>query len=172
VREDRILNGYYFTATGVSEYAFFDGELCVLRVVHSGLFGGPVFIQAGDREWSFIRNSNPADVCHAFTDAEGNETGWLYHWDAAHFAVSVPGAALTGRINRSHLRRSILYTGLDEEVVALLGYSVDHSLSRERFGEWFPRRYVATVWGDIDSCMPALAAPFLWLGGIEVGAAQ
>ena len=36
------LNGYYFTATGITEYAFFHGDRNTLRVVHDSMPNAPV----------------------------------------------------------------------------------------------------------------------------------
>lgn len=173
------LNGYYFTATGITEYAFFHGEREVLRVSHTALPDAPVQItSASGMEyslarpggWDFSSQSSPG-ASFPILDAHGEEAGILYLLSPDHFAVSVPGGALTGRVIHERLRRSICFTGMDDSMAAHIEYDFARMPSRERFGEWFPRRYVADIMKHTDETLLtlALAAPFLNFGAIEVG---
>ena len=168
-----ILNGYYFAATGVSSHEFYRGDECACRVTQAGLPGEPLRVRAASgEEWAFMPSEATAPgAALPFLDADGHEAAQLCLWYDGYFAVAIPGAALTGRVIRSHLRRAILYAGIDEVVAVRLQYGLDRAMAREKFGEWFPRRYVATVAEDIDPRLLALAlaVPFLGIESIEVG---
>ena len=160
------LDGYFFAATGLSSYAFYDGDECVLSVAHHVLPNEPLRIAAGDRSWTF----QPAPgVDQVFLDDQGREAARLYRWDACHFAIAAPGVAMTGRVIQDYRHRSILYTGLNEEPIAILEHGFNRLLSRERYGVWSPRRFAATLWDGVDEALRplALAAPFLGLDGIR-----
>lgn len=173
------LNGYYFTATGITEYAFFHGEREVLRVCHTALPDAPVKITSASGTeytvarpdgWDYLSQPKPG-ASFPFLNAQGGEAGMLYLLSPDHYAVAVPGHALTGRVIHERLRRSICLTGLDDALVAHMEYDFARMPSRERFGEWFPRRYVADIMKHTDETLLtlALAAPFLSFGAIEVG---
>ena len=176
------LNGYYFSATGISEYAFFHGERNILSMTHNALPDEPVHIHVASGasyilgrplEWDgFLSNAAmPAPgASFPFENADGGEAGLLYLLGADHYAVAMPGAALTGRVIHERPHRSICLTGLDDDLVARLEYGYDRILSRERFGEWSPRRYVVDVYRHADDTLLALALcpPFLGFGGLEV----
>ena len=171
------LNGYYFTATGITEYALFHGDRDILTVSHDSLpetpvriraASGAVFSFAGSGNWD---GSMPGPgASFPFLDADGAEAGRLYLLSADYFAVAVPGAALNGRITHERLHRSVCLTGLDDALAARLDYDFERVLSRERFGEWFPRRYVAELVRPENETLLslALAAPFLGFDGLEV----
>ena len=177
------LYGYYFTATGVTEYAFFHGDQALLRVMHIPVPNTPVRVYtASGAEYTFGQPSSWDDslsdnvmpspgASFPFIGADGAEAGRLYLLREDHFAVAVPGAALTGRVIQSRTRRSICFTGMDDALVATLEYGFERMPSRERFGEWFPRRYVAEVMQEADETLLALAlaVPFLGFEGIDVG---
>ena len=176
------LNGYYFSATGISEYAFFHGERNVFSMTHNALPDEPVHIHVASGasytlgrplEWGgFLSNAAmPAPgASFPFENADGGEAGLLYLLGTDHYAVAMPGAALTGRVIHERPHRSVCLTGLDDELVARVEYGFDRILSRERFGEWSPRRYVADVYRHAGDTLLALAlcAPFLGFEGLEV----
>ena len=173
------LNGYYFTATGITEYGFFHGEREVLRVSHSALPDAPVRITSPSGMeytlprpggWDFLSQPRPG-AAFPFLDAHGQEAGVLYLLSPDHFAVAVPGSALTGRVIHERLRRSVCFTGMDDALFAHMEYDFARMPSRERFGEWFPRRYVVDIMKHADETLLtlALSAPFLSFGAIEVG---
>ena len=176
------LNGYYFSATGISEYAFFHGERNIFRMTHDALPDEPVHIHVASGtsytlgrplEWGgFLSNvAMPAPgASFPFESADGEEAGRLYLLGTDHYAVAMPGAALTGRVIHERPHRSICLTGLDDDLVARVEYGFERILSRERFGEWVPRRYVADVYRQTDDTLLALAlcAPFLGFDGLEV----
>jgi hypothetical protein len=174
------LNGYYFTATGITEYAFFHGDKNTLSVSHDSLpdvpmrictASGAEYTLAPFYDWSGVPGKAPAPgTSYPFIDGEGAEAGRLYLLGADHFAVAVPGAALSGRIIHERPHRSVILTGLDDEPVARVEYGLERILSRERFGEWFPRRYVAEVARQPDETLLAfaLSAPFLGFESLEV----
>ena len=171
------LYGYYFAATGITEYAFFHGDRSVLCVSHDSLPNAPVRIRVPSDTVYTLSQANdwegamPAPGASLpFLGPDGSEAGMLYLLGSDHFAVAIPGAALNGRIVREHLRRSVCLTGLDDALVARLEYDFARMPSRERFGEWFSRRYVAEIAkrpGDTLLAL-ALAAPFLGFEGLEV----
>ena len=177
-----ILNGYYFTATGVTEYAFFHGDRNTLRVVHDSLPNAPVRIYAATgaeftfsapynwEESPFGRNMPDPGASYPFLSPDGTEAGRLYLLGADHFTVTVPNAALGGRIIHERLHRSIYYTGMDDESIARVEYGLERILTREQFGEWFPRRYVAEVTKPLEDTLLALAlsVPFLGFDALEV----
>ena len=171
------LNGYYFAATGITEYALFHGDRDILSVSHDCLPDAPVRIRAASGAvFTFARGdswdgSMPSPgASFPFLGPDGAEAGRLYLLSADHFAVAIPGAALNGRIIHERLHRSVCLTGLDDALAARLEYDFDRLLSRERFGEWFPRRYVAEHVGPGNETLLslALAAPFLGYEGLEV----
>lgn len=171
------LNGYYFAATGVSDYAFYHGDRDVLHLLHDGLPDAPLRLQASSgEEYTLATSADQQGVkpvpgaSFPFRDREGAEAGRLFLLSADHFAVAIPGAALNGRIIHDRARRSACYTGLDDELVVRLEYGFERMLSREQFGEWFPRRYVADVLKPVDETLLAMAlsAPFLGFEGLEV----
>jgi hypothetical protein len=98
------------------------------------------------------------------------EAGRLYLLGADHFAVAVPGMALGGRIIPERLHRSVYYTAPDDEPIASVEYGLERILTREQFGEWFPRRYVAEVARRPEETLLALAlsVPFLGFDTLEV----
>lgn len=167
------LDGYYFAATGISCHNFYRGTDCVCRVSHACLPDEPMRIQAASGVvWTF---PPPCSLIPGamlpFFDAEGRPAASLGLWSEDHFAIATPGTALNGRVVRSHLRKSILYTGLNDDEVMRVEYALDRALAREMFGEWFPRRYVVRLTEDVDEKLLALAlaAPFLGIEPIEVG---
>lgn len=176
------LNGYYFSATGISEYAFFHGEKSILRISHAALPDEPVRITvAPGAEYTLVHPlaqngflseaEKPAPgTTFPVQSADGAQAGSLYLLGADHYAVAIPGAALTGRIIHDRAHRSVCLTGLDDELVAQLEYGYERILSRERFGEWFPRRYVADIVKHTDDTLLglALSVPFLGFEGFEV----
>ncbi len=176
------LNGYYFTATGVTEYAFFHGDNNTLAVFHDALPDAPVRIRiATDAAYTLSRpglwpdalpdGEMPAPgASYPFLDAGSAEAGRLYILGLDHFAVAVPGAALTGRIVHERPRRSVILTGMDDELVARMEYGLERILSREQFGEWFPRRYVADVTRQPGEPLlgMALSVPFLGFDAYEI----
>ena len=176
------LNGYYFTATGITEYAFFHGDRSTLRVVHDSLPDVPVRIYAASgAEFAFnapysweespMGRKMPAPgASYPFLGQDGSEVGWLYLLGADHFAVAIPGAALGGRIIHERMHRSIYYTTLDDEPIARVEYGLERILTREQFGEWFPRRYVAEVAKQPEEALLtlALSVPFLGFDALEV----
>ena len=101
---------------------------------------------------------------------DGAEAGRLYLLGADHFAVAIPGAALNGRIIHERLRRSVYYTALDDEPIARVEYGLERILTREQFGEWFPRRYIAEVIKPPEEVLLtlALSVPFLGFDALEV----
>ncbi len=176
------LNGYYFTATGITEYAFFHGDKNLLRVSQDSLPDAPARIRAASgAEYTFARPLDWYDAPYErklpapgasfpFLDQNGAEAGRLYLLGADHFAVAVPGAALSGRIIHHRPHRSVFFTGLDDEPVALVSLGLERILTRERFGEWFPRRYVAEIENQPDESLLSLAlcAPFLGFDALEL----
>lgn len=176
------LNGYYFTATGISVYAFFHGDRNTLSVTHDSLPDAPLRIStASGAEFTFDPPYNWVDIslarkkpapgtCRPFLDPNGVEAGWLYLLGPDRFAVAVPGAALSGRIIHERLHRSIYYTALDDEPIARVEYGLERILTREQFGQWFPRRYVAEVAKQADEALLSLAlsVPFLGFDALEV----
>lgn len=176
------LNGYYFTATGITEYAFFHGDKSILCVVHDSLPDAPVRIRAASgAEYTFARPFGWDDVPYErktpvpgasipFLDRNGAEAGWLYLLGTDHFAVAVPGAALGGRIIHCRPHRGVCLTGLDDEPVAQVALGLERILTRERFGEWFPRRYVAEIESQPDETLLSLAlcVPFLGFDTLEM----
>ena len=176
------LNGYCFTATDITEYAFFHGDRNILRVIHESLPNAPVRIcSASGSEFAFSvpygwdespigRKMPLPGASYPFLGLDGMEAGRLYLLGADHFAVAIPGSALGGRIIRERLHRSVYYTALDDEPVARVDYGLERVLSREQFGEWFPRRYVAEVANQPEEALLALAlaVPFLGFDAIEV----
>lgn len=176
------LNGYYFTATGITEYAFFHGDRDTLRVVHDSLPNAPVMIRAASgmefafrapydwEESPFNRKMPAPGASYPFLSPDGAEAGRLYLLGADHFAVAIPGAALNGRIIHERLHRSVYYTALDDEPIARVEYGLERILTREQFGEWFPRRYVAEVAKQPEEALLvlALSAPFLGFDALEV----
>ena len=171
------LNGYYFAATGVSDYAFYHGDRDVLHLLHDGLPDAPMRLRASSgEEYTIVSSADQQGVkpapgaSFAFMDRGGEEAGWLYLLSADHFAVAIPGTALNGRIIHDRARRSACYTGFDDELVVRLEYGFERMLSREQFGEWFPRRYVADVLKPVDETLLAMAlsAPFLGFERLEV----
>jgi len=176
------LNGYYFTATGITEYAFFHGDRNTLRVVHDSMPNAPVrlytasgmeFAFSAPFNWEespFSRKMPDPGASYPFLGPDGAEAGRLYLLGADHFAVAMPGAALSGRIIHERLRRSVYYTALDDEPIARVEYGLERILTREQFGEWFPRRYVAEVSKPPEEALLALAlsAPFLGFDALEV----
>ena len=175
------LNGYYFTATGITQYAFFHGDRELLCVSHDSLpdaparitvASGDVYTLAAPHGWDDSPDNGVpiAGATYPFIRPDGAEAGCLYLLGADHFAVSVPGAALSGRVIHERLHRSAFLTDLDDEPVARVEYSLERILTRERFGEWFPRRYVADVAKQPNDTLLslALAAPFLGFGRLEV----
>lgn len=176
------LNGYYFTATGVTEYAFFHGDRNTLRVVHDSLPNAPVRIYAATgaeftfsapynwEESPFDRKMPEPGASYPFLNPDGTEAGRLYLLGADHFAIAVPDAALGGRIIHERLHRGICYTGMDDEFIARVEYGLERILTREHFGEWFPRRYVAEVAKPPEDTLLALAlsVPFLGFDALEV----
>lgn len=177
------LNGYCFTATGITEYAFFHGDRSILRVVHDSLPDAPVrifgdsgaayaFSQPCDwDQFPFGRNMPAPGASNPFLSPDGAEAGRLYLLGADHFAVAVPGAALSGRIIHQRLHRSVYYTGMDDEPIARMDYGLERILTREQFGEWFPRRYVAEVAKPPENMLLltlALSAPFLGFDALEL----
>jgi hypothetical protein len=176
------LNGYCFTATGITEYAFFQGDRNTLRVIHESLpnapvrictASGPEFAFSAPYSWEespFGRKKPVPGTSYPFLDPDGVEAGRLYLLGADHFAVAVPGAALSGRIIHERLHRSVYYTALDDEPVASIEHDLERILTREQFGEWFPRRYVAEVAMQPEETLLALAlsVPFLGFDALEV----
>ena len=77
---------------------------------------------------------------------------------------------LGGRIIHERLHRSIYYTTLDDEPIARVEYGLERILTREQFGEWFPRRYVAEVAKQPEEALLtlALSVPFLGFDALEV----
>ena len=171
------LNGYYFTATGITEYALFHGDRDILTVSHDSLPDAPVRIRAASGAvFTFARGdswdgSMPSPgASFPFLGSDGAEAGRLYLLSADHFAVAIPGAALNGRIIHERLHRSVYYTALDDEPVASVEHDLERILTREQFGEWFPRRYVAEVAMQPEETLLALAlsVPFLGFDTLEV----
>jgi hypothetical protein len=64
----------------------------------------------------------------------------------------------------------VYYTALDDESVASVEHDLERILTREQFGEWFPRRYVAEVAMQPEETLLALAlsVPFLGFDTLEV----
>lgn len=176
------LNGYYFTATGITEYAFFHGDRSILSVVHDSLPDAPIrILTASGAEYTLSRPFDWEDTpygerlpmpgsSYAFHDSDGNQAGWLYTLGADHFAVAVPGAALAGRIIHERLHRRVFFTEYDDEPIARVEYGIERILTREQFGEWFPRRYVAEVFKQPEQPLLALAlaTPFLGFDTLDV----
>ncbi len=173
------LSGYCFTATGITQYAFFLEDKEQVCVSHVALPEAPVRLEsASGAEYALLRSpvwddrgTPHADASVPFLNADGREAGYLYLLGEDRFAVSVPGNAFAGRVIMDRLRRSVCFTGLDDVLVARLEYSFARMPSRERFGEWFPRRYMAEVFKHVDESLLtfALAAPFLGFDGIDIG---
>lgn len=176
------LNGYYFTATGITEYAFFHGDKSIVSICHESLPSKPVRIRDASSARYTLARPFDWEASHddkrmpgpgasfPFLAEDGTEAGRLYLLGADHFAVAVPGAALTGRIIHERLHRSAYLTGLDDEPVARVEYGLERILTREQFGEWFPRRYVAEVSKPPEQPLIALAlsVPFLGFDTLEV----
>ena len=172
------LDGYCFTATGISQYAFFHEDKEQVCVSHVVLPDAPVrIVCASGAEYTLspsgVQSAWESPGTGAFfsvLDDQGGEAGFLYVLSEDHFAVSIPGDALTGRIVRDRLRRSVCFTGLDDVLVARLECRFARMPSRECFGEWFPRRYVAEVMKHTHESLLAfaLAVPFLGFDGIEI----
>lgn len=177
-------DGFYFSATGVSSYVFYHGNERVCSVSRHSLPNFPVDITVGGITYSFSRKESNE---YGFLSPNGKEAACLYHWDQYHFSlvVSDPSSvgeagegatggagkiqksvSLTGRIIKSRLHKSILYTGIDDEPFGIIECGYSMLIKREEFGERFPRRYVATVSGDMPAL--ALAVPFLGIKGIEI----
>ena len=166
------LTGYRFMATGVTEYAFYNGSDRLLRVAHTALLPVRIFYS----RWYTI--TVPEHLYPGmelpFLDETGMETVSLLLLNDGRFAVysatltHTGGSALTGRIITNH-KRSILYTVLDDEEAIRVEYSFNRSDQRNGYGEWAPQRYVATLNGTVDLVSAiALAVPFLEIPGIEV----
>jgi hypothetical protein len=82
----------------------------------------------------------------------------------------LPGAALAGRIIHERLHRRVFFTEYDDEPIARVEYGIERILTREQFGEWFPRRYVAEVFKQPEQPLLALAlaTPFLGFDTLDV----
>lgn len=170
-------NGYYFAATGVTEYAFYHGERNMLSVSHAALPDAPIQVRAStgtayaiNRPYGWFDEAPVPGASFPFLGPDGSEAGRLYLLGTDHFAVAVPGAALNGRIIHERLHRSVCLTSLDDALVARVEYDFERILSREQFGEWFPRRYVVELARHADEPLLglALSAPFLGFKGLEV----
>lgn len=160
------LSGYFFTVTGLSCHAFFDGERCVCEVLSAVTPGAPIRICADRNAWMVLRGDRP-DI--AVLDPDGAEVAALYRWDRRRFEIAVPGASLSGRVVDQRLRRAIVYTALDGEVMGRIESGFDRDITRKWRGEAFPRRYVAELDDDLPPELAALAlsAPFLGMDFLE-----
>lgn len=172
------LPGYYFAATGISSYAFFDGDRCVCRVDDTVMPGEAITILSSHSLltadtppdsvlWTAVRNGT------RITEVGGNTVAEIFHFSPRHFTLSQDGKSIRGRLITKRLRNYILYTDMDDEEVGRVEYRLDRNQSREQFGEWFPQRYEARVKEGLGEVMTALmlAVPFLDIEGIEVGPA-
>ena len=154
-------DGYCFVATGVSSYAFYDGDRCVCSVDHTCAQGDPRRIRCGEQVWT-CAPAPDGNACAVLDDA-GGDVAAIYRLDARRYIVSAGGDALALRVVNRRLRKAFLYTGMDEAFRALVEYSLDRARAREAFGDSFPRKYLATMDADMDERLRAvaLAAPFL-----------
>lgn len=88
-----------------------------------------------------------------------------------HFTINVGTEAVTGRVINWHLRKAVVYSGLDDEEVGMVEYRIDRAVRQKAYGEIFPQRYVANIKDGVaeDMLIAMLAVPFLDIPGIEVG---
>ena len=172
-------DGYFFTATGVSSYEFFnaDGD-SIVRVSRASFPGHPLRVYAGSFSWTFAPPDAPGATEHALRDAfTGESDAWIYRWQPNRFSVALSTAGLLALYADAYTiqgkpwrpqERSFVFTRGAEEICRIeLAYST--YLGRVKYGEQFPRRYVATVDENLDARLLALmlATPFLGIPEIE-----
>ena len=195
------LTGYYFTATGLSEHAFYDDNHCLCRIVNTYFPGSPIRIYHSRQRFAASEQSFPtseqsfptSDQPHAVTaqSCAASDQQWgTYRHDGFirgkhgivhaeikvlsarnHFTINVGSEAVTGRVINWHLRKAVVYSGLDGEDIGMVEYKIDRAVRQKAYGELFPQRYVANIKDGVaeDMRIALLSIPFLDIPGIEVG---
>ncbi len=167
-----ILDGFFFTATGVSVHGFYAGERCACEILSTVTPHLSRRIHCDNVAWTVPRVgfSGYSSVVPVL-DRTGAEAACVYCWGPRRFDIAIPGASLSGRVIDRYPKKAILYTGTDDRVRGRIECELDQSLSRERFGDRFPKQFTAWIDESIgpELIVLALSAPFLGVPGMDTG---